>query len=75
MSWASAPSILRIMPPEMRARFNAVAGERPEESLTGNTLFPLSTTTQPLMTYIANGALQISSQGLFGKVGVPEVKF
>jgi hypothetical protein len=55
MNWASAPSILRIMPPEMRVRFNAVAGERQVWSLTGNTLFPLSTTTQPLMTYFAIG--------------------
>jgi hypothetical protein len=28
------------MPPEMRVRFNAVAGERRVWPLTGNTLFP-----------------------------------
>ncbi|WP_201377956.1 hypothetical protein [Ktedonobacter sp. SOSP1-85] len=48
----------------MRVRFNAVVDERPDSSLTGNTLFPLSTTTQPLMTYFANSALQISSQSV-----------
>ncbi|HEX4203643.1 MAG TPA: hypothetical protein VHZ51_05500 [Ktedonobacteraceae bacterium] len=48
----------------MRVRFNAVAGERPDSSLTGNTLFSLSTTTQLLMTYFANRALQISSQSV-----------
>lgn len=48
----------------MRAHFNAVASERPVWSLTGNTMFPLSTAMQQLMTCSANIAIQTSSQSV-----------
>lgn len=48
----------------MPVHFNTVAGERRVWSLTGNTMFPLSTMIQQLMTCSANIAIQTSFQSV-----------